>query len=233
MRGATGVYPVKCHTCDFNPRTPRGVRRGAYTHTVWFSPYFNPRAPCGARLVALHKGGGKPGISIHALREGCDLRSALGLFGSEGISIHAPHAGRDADDDGGKRRVLISIHAPHAGRDSDTSRSARSSCKFQSPRPMRGATQLASNTLPAIGISIHAPHAGRDYRGPDPQIYGRISIHAPHAGRDGVALAVGGGIHPISIHAPHAGRDEAIQNKVTLRGNFNPRAPCGARPTLS
>ena len=166
MRGATGVYPVKCHTCDFNPRTPRGVRRGAYTHTVWFSPYFNPRAPCGARLVALHKGGGKPGISIHALREGCDLRSALGLFGSEGISIHAPHAGRDADDDGGKRRVLISIHAPHAG-------------------------------------------------------------------RDGVALAVGGGIHPISIHAPHAGRDEAIQNKVTLRGNFNPRAPCGARPTLS
>lgn len=49
MRGATGVYPVKCHTCDFNPRTPRGVRRGAYTHTVWFSPYFNPRAPCGAR----------------------------------------------------------------------------------------------------------------------------------------------------------------------------------------
>ena len=211
MRGATGVYPVKCHTCDFNPRTPRGVRRGAYTHTVWFSPYFNPRAPCGARLVALHKGGGKPGISIHALREGCDLRSALGLFGSEGISIHAPHAGRDADDDGGKRRVLISIHAPHAGRDSDTSRSARSSCKFQSTRPMRGATQLASNTLPAIGISIHAPHAGRD----------------------GVALAVGGGIHPISIHAPHAGRDEAIQNKVTLRGNFNPRAPCGARPTLS
>ena len=162
MRGATGVYPVKCHTCDFNPRTPRGVRRGAYTHTVWFSPYFNPRAPCGARLVALHKGGGKPGISIHALREGCDLRSALGLFGSEGISIHAPHAGRDekesfsyilwpisihaphagrnADDDGGKRRVLISIHAPHAGRDSDTSRSARSSCKFQSTRPMRGAT---------------------------------------------------------------------------------------------
>lgn len=39
---------------------------------------------------------GTPEISIHALREGCDLRSALGLFGSEGISIHAPHAGRDS-----------------------------------------------------------------------------------------------------------------------------------------
>ena len=41
-------------------------------HTVWFSPYFNPRAPCGARQGD-HLGG-------------TPLRA---------ISIHAPHAGRD------------------------------------------------------------------------------------------------------------------------------------------
>ena len=70
------------------------------------------------------------GATLHA--------ATLAHFGR--ISIHAPHAGRDADDDGGKRRVLISIHAPHAGRDADDDGRKR-----------------------RVLISIHAPHAGRDF----------------------------------------------------------------------
>ena len=35
----------------------------------------------------------------------------------ETISIHAPHAGRDANDPEFMRSMEISIHAPHAGRD--------------------------------------------------------------------------------------------------------------------
>ena len=37
-----------------------------------------------------------------------------------GISIHAPHAGRDVAGIGRRDRHGISIHAPHAGRDGKT-----------------------------------------------------------------------------------------------------------------
>ncbi len=56
--------------------------------------------------------------------------------------------------------------------------------KFQSTRPMRGATlrQQAGRHLQLI--SIHAPHAGRDGLIYSNMGIGYISIHAPHAGRD-------------------------------------------------
>ena len=37
----------------------------------------------------------------------------------------------------------------------------------------------------------------------------------------------------ISIHAPHAGRDSKIVVSISTITNFNPRAPCGARPGRS
>ena len=129
----------------------------------------------------------------------------------------------------------------------------RRSCKFQSTRPMRGATAARSHivsysrvfqsTRPMRGatlggynrrfdsiISIHAPHAGRDMRQRSPvSSLQKISIHAPHAGRDR-----GNAHRPsrrlISIHAPHAGRDVQMLCVNVSDENFNPRAPCGARP---
>ena len=55
---------------------------------------FNPRAPCGAR----------PGL--------CYI-----LNDRHNVSIHAPHAGRDAALIETRRAEWVSIHAPHAGRD--------------------------------------------------------------------------------------------------------------------
>ncbi len=60
--------------------------------------------------------------------------------GTDFISIHAPHAGRDACRCATGRTRTISIHAPHAGRD------------------LNKARRLVRWQL----ISIHAPHAGRD-----------------------------------------------------------------------
>ena len=78
--------------------------------------------------------------------------------------------------------------------------------KFQSTRPMRGATHRR-RCLPSLyGVSIHAPHAGRD------------------DGRYGVQVC-----RVVSIHAPHAGRDMLIARGSRGRAGFNPRAPCGAR----
>ena len=57
--------------------------------------------------------------------------------------------------------------------------------KFQSTRPVRGATEKLRGQNEQLRISIHAPRAGRDRN--SLKIIGRqfdISIHAPRAGRD-------------------------------------------------
>ena len=144
------------------------------------------------------------------------------------VSIHAPHAGRDHQLLRRRTHILVSIHAPHAGRDiqfqdrSCTSESfnPRAPCgarhsnhymeyavwKFQSTRPMRGATWYDVFRLAETEVSIHAPHAGRDFWS--------SALRTPL---------------DVSIHAPHAGRDCAAR-QIQRRGYcFNPRAPCGAR----
>ena len=148
----------------------------------------------------------------------------------DGISIHAPRAGRD--------REMVAIRAyVH--------------CIFQSTRPVRGATCscliLSPKTLnfnprapcgarlkrlPAHStnqtISIHAPRAGRDNMTDEQYRHLVISIHAPRAGRDNMTDEQYRHL-VISIHAPRAGRDQYRLAAQVSRQNFNPRAPCGAR----
>ena len=58
--------------------------------------YFNPRAPCGARRNHHTDNIAMLGISIHAPHAGRDLQHRrTELRPPNGISIHAPHAGRD------------------------------------------------------------------------------------------------------------------------------------------
>ena len=125
-------------------------------------------------------------------------------------------------------------------------------CPFQPTRPLRGATDELTHPSNHRGISTHAPLAGRDYD-PSPLFwFYYISTHAPLAGRDSQRPRR---TKPTSIstHAPLAGRDllwigsairfSSFQPTRPLRGatfilhcidgdavNFNPRAPCGARP---
>ena len=169
----------------------------------------------------------------------------------------------------------ISIHAPHAGRDEESVAMSRDKAIFQSTRPMRGATFYILPTMRARDISIHAPHAGRDAG--DKYITGSncISIHAPLAGCDVEHIQhtvwfspyfnprAPCGARPrrlirptprptfqstrpvrgatskkpitelrcqISIHAPRAGRDCSDVARCSCQRDFNPRAPCGARP---
>ena len=78
---------------------------------------FNPRAPYGARRVKEEE-----------------------IFLIIDISIHAPHTGRDAEVEKLRAELKISIHAPHTGRDQGRSRWRPCSRRFQSTRPIRGAT---------------------------------------------------------------------------------------------
>ena len=110
--------------------------------------------------------------------------SASKMFGVPVVSIHAPHAGRDDVLINIGMTVAVSIHAPHAGRDVGSRFfgyfhrcfNPRAPCgarqrgwldfkagtKFQSTRPMRGAT-CRQFRQDEIRVSIHAPHAGRDF----------------------------------------------------------------------
>ena len=57
-----------------------------------------------------------------------------------------------------------------------------------------------------------------------------ISIHAPRVGRDAYGSYGVHSLSVISIHAPRVGRDITHSKQFCLFLNFNPRAPCGARP---
>ena len=78
------------------------------------------------------------------------------------ISIHAPREGRDV----GLAQIFlldeISIHAPREGRDSSRKCRIGRSARFQSTRPVRGATPVQLAIFAFFEISIHAPREGRD-----------------------------------------------------------------------
>ena len=124
------------------------------------------------------------------------------------VSIHAPHAGRDCGSPSPlDLHPRFNPRAPCGARQTPLT-DMKSSGRFQSTRPMRGATIRKAYNLPIIDVSIHAPHAGRD-----------------------VVLLKYDCIRQVSIHAPHAGRDLISTCPAASPASFNPRAPCGARPS--
>ena len=145
---------------------------------------FHPRAPCGARRV-------------------------LGdvLEGTAGVSIHAPHAGRDSHDGQRHAAVDVSIHAPHAGRDPCRDNTVRSEIGFNPRAPCGARHSICLYSRCSTGFNPRAPCGARPSPLIRPSPCWRVSIHAPHAGRD---------LHTYC--------------RVCDLIRFNPRAPCGARP---
>ena len=123
--------------------------------------------------------------------------------------------------------------------------------KFQSTRPVWGATAVSYKLIGDIRISIHAPRVGRDliiavhqiggnvFQSTRP-VWGATGTHSrlrlrlefqstrPVWGATDTCLAP----YPpplISIHAPRVGRDQWKERSSCGWQYFNPRAPCGAR----
>ena len=80
---------------------------------------------------------------------------------------------------------------------------------FQSTRPMRGATFRAAKFERLIEFQSTRPMRGATAQAKTDDTDNQVSIHAPHAGRDPVRCVW-----------------------LRLRESFNPRAPCGARPSI-
>ena len=120
--------------------------------------------------------------------------------------------------------------------------------RFQSTRPVQGATYFRVVLWNLIYISIHAPRAGRDrVKNKIIRETRKISIHAPRAGRDSCPCAVNltttefqstrpvqgatqvdevdGLVRSISIHAPRAGRDTAQKSQTEELKEFQSTRP--------
>ena len=141
------MRPFHCvkeiYSCfDFNPRTPRGVRRTRFFPVTLFR-YFNPRTPRGVRL---RRRGGSPlyaAISIHAPREGCDQIQAHPDPPTAPISIHAPREGCDlVTAYTAALAVYFNPRTPRGVRQGG-SQCLRLGIVFQSTHPARGATGMS------------------------------------------------------------------------------------------
>ena len=221
MRSSTTSY--------FNPRAPCGARQEKGPNPSRENN-FNPRAPCGARLTPQRGRRAPKKISIHAPRVGRDLAASelppsIVLFQStrpvwgatairgararaEAISIHAPRVGRDKGR--GENLVVtldISIHAPRVGRDCGRHHTDDRAKRFQSTRPVWGATwdqitdmaaAVFQSTRPVWGATTLSlawrymrktfqstrPVWGATIRPKRGHFFLGISIHAPRVGRD-------------------------------------------------
>ena len=145
---------------SFQSTRPVRGATSSFSTSAFGSPYFNPRAPCGARpRTALV---GWPPSSFQSTRpvRGA-TKPSFPAPRPTMISIHAPRAGRDAAPPFGGSSGRISIHAPRAGRDPPVT--------------------ACSGTL---AISIHAPRAGRDFTGKQPyRSYWHFNPRAPCGAR--------------------------------------------------
>ena len=184
MRGATRRSRFRIYLrCDFNPRTPCGVRPAALATLIKTAKisihaplagcdkthppcakacrYFNPRTPCGVRRVVLRNTITKIDISIHAPLAGCDPCS--------GISFRAAHDFNPRTPCGVRLRVGLFLdgkldfnpRTPCGVRPASISRVSGVQV-FQSTHPLRGATEWQIVVLYLYEISIHAPLAGCD-----------------------------------------------------------------------
>ena len=206
LRGATfgihspsTVFAISIHA----PLTGRDRRRST---TRLFRIYFNPRAPCGARLLAFSR------LALFMLyfnpRAPYGARLSTGYDTSDGWNFNprAPYGAR--------------LPAPWT---------KDLVIQFQSTRPLRGATSLGKYIPLTMAFQSTRPLRGAT-RLPvsESARYGDFNPRAPYGARlDGPDLA--SFHHGISIHAPLTGRDRCRKRSRRCAGNFNPRAPYGAR----
>ena len=139
------------------------------------------------------------------------MRGATGMLPPiltpSGVSIHAPHAGRDPGICStsvrrrrfnprapcGARRAAcdsahpysdVSIHAPHAGRDRRVLRGSSRQRRFNPRAPCGARPQLLQPTTTPITFQSTRPMRGATLCGTRHGRIRYVSIHAPHAGRD-------------------------------------------------
>ena len=163
LRGATSLSEYVPTPSIFQSTHPlRGATASMRSTSI--SPInFNPRTPCGVRLMNERVNITLEGFqSTHPLRGATDSKR-LFLRGYE-ISIHAPLAGCDVRGRRDRRGLFhISIHAPLAGCDSPHGAFQNKVVNFNPRTPCGVRQRQELRSVEATEISIHAPLAGCDF----------------------------------------------------------------------
>ena len=145
------------------------------------------------------------------------------------ISIHAPRVGRDKKKGPTPQGKTISIHAPRVGRDLPPRGGGERRKKFQSTRPVWGATWQPPSCLRASSyFNPRAPCGARRPSAVPERVRRRFQSTRPVWGATMVVRRMTP-LECISIHAPRVGRDQTAPQERSYSIYFNPRAPCGAR----
>ena len=167
---------------DFNPRSPRGERHNTHGQNHHKKGFQSTLPARGAtylgefRRIRVY-------ISIHAPREGSDLRTLSGEKGVKNFNPRSPRGERHGQIRAGMSSINFNPRSPRGERRPSIGIIGRY-CRFQSTLPARGATPPYIRIDPQAGISIHAPREGSDVEQfLRPQRL-KISIHAPREGSD-------------------------------------------------
>ena len=168
---------------------------------------FNPRAPHGARRFTEINFLNCFGISIHAPRMGRDLPLSCNASASATISIHAPRMGRDINAEAGNATFShFNPRAPHGARRIVRIVSTKGEI-FQSTRPAWGATDFF------LGDCVQV----------------EFQSTRPAWGATCILLCRHRQLFPFQSTRPAWGATLCFDISATVRKNFNPRAPHGAR----
>ena len=170
------------HQNNFNPRTPRGVRRALQRRHGTVGWHFNPRTPRGVRLLKYYLPIREKEISIHAPREGCDMGMTCIDRTDEHFNPRTPRGVRLGANQVNRGPFNFNPRTPRGGPRRPLHSSAITSI-FQSTHPARGATHLLQGGSITSIISIHAPREGCDRDIPiHPTSIGRFQSTHPARG---------------------------------------------------
>ena len=189
---------------------------------------FNPRAPCGARQCkARFK------VSFGAFQPTRPLRGAtLSSNKTAFLQIFQPTRplrGATRVDSEMQEGDGISTHAPLAGRDDCTVRAICKATGFQPTRPLRGATAAQDAGHDDRGnFNPRAPCGARRHYSRDGGIDNIFQPTRPLRGATNITRLIEQ-ILKFQPTRPLRGATHVVLLKSMALGNFNPRAPCGAR----
>ena len=236
----------------FNPRTPCGVRPGSMIVSV---------SPVGFQSThSLRSATKTPSyfvyddyVSIHALLAECDYTQPA-CPPRSGVSIHALLAECDILPTG-EIAPLVKFQSTHSLRSATGAGWSRLNplIRFQSTHSLRSATYSCLELVEAAEVSIHALLAECDSGGngraltdesfnprtpcgvrPSLSYHSKLcttfqSTHSLRSATDKLDKSWDQSI--VSIHALLAECDASASRYSSISHSFNPRTPCGVRPT--
>ena len=228
LRGATARSRYERVVNHISIHAPLAGSDNLYAFFAQINLDFNPRSPCGERLLT-----GEAKADADRFQSTLPLRGATVAVLEQRvknlISIHAPLAGSDeAHHILSRTYKNFNPRSPCGERPSPRLQSIYGAI-FQSTLPLRGATVGLNQIAQLVRISIHAPLAGSDaVIFHDGQQDFRFQSTLPLRGATERGHEYGRHVLHFNPRSP-CGERRGPRQLLAVTVDFNPRSPCGER----